>query len=412
MMTGVSPIEHRILDFTRFAPGGGQKEPITSDERQRAGDLEHGELCRRTSATFGLWATYPAECVAGLLVSDRLDRLPVQGGEPAPGDRVPRRARELGARGARRGRERRPATPPSTSTCPGWPRPSTRAIDGAQKADPYAHPVSALRRILVETEVYHRLATDWIAKQQPDLAIVYLQGTDTIGHVFAPFAPPRQATRRGAGLRALLTRCRSASSATSTRSSATTARLAEERRAVLVIASDHGFFWEEGRPTQSSVALATAARWHRKDGVYLLWGPGIAPAPGHPHRGGATQVCATLLALARPAARARPRGAVLPGVHARRQGRGLRGALSARAPRRPAGDRERRGGRREAEGARLHRRRRGHSAPAGPARHPHGRLVQQRGAGAALRGQARRRRKARSRRRSSSTRTSARRSGT
>jgi len=64
-----------------------------------------------------------------------------------------------------------------------------------------------------------------------------------------------------------------------------------------MIASDHGFFWEEGRPTQSSVAFATAARWHRKDGIYLLWGPGIAAAPGHPHRGGAAQVCSTLLAL-------------------------------------------------------------------------------------------------------------------
>ncbi len=34
MMTGVSPVEHRILDFTRFSPAGGQKEPITSDERR------------------------------------------------------------------------------------------------------------------------------------------------------------------------------------------------------------------------------------------------------------------------------------------------------------------------------------------------------------------------------------------
>src|SRR5262249_2233157 len=66
-------------------------------------------------------------------------------------------------------------------------------LESTAAADPYAHPVTALRRILVETRVYHALATEWIASEKPDLAVVYIQGTDSIGHVFAPFAPPRQA---------------------------------------------------------------------------------------------------------------------------------------------------------------------------------------------------------------------------
>ena len=172
-----------------------------------------------------------------------------------------------------------------------------RRIESEQKADPYAHPVAALRRILIETEVYHRLGTEWIARERPDLAIVYFQGTDSIGHTFAPFAPPQQTgigdedyrryhevpERYFRRVDAMIGEYRA---------------LAEKSGATLMIASDHGFFWEEGRPKQlSSFALATAARWHRKDGVYLLWGPGVTPAPGHPHRGGAAQVCATLLAL-------------------------------------------------------------------------------------------------------------------
>ena len=53
-------------------------------------------------------------------------------------------------------------------------------------------------------------------------------------------------------------------------------RLAEASRAVLMLASDHGFFWKEGRPTTlSSNATATAAKWHRDDGMFVLWGPGI-----------------------------------------------------------------------------------------------------------------------------------------
>ena len=62
----------------------------------------------------------------------------------------------------------------------------------AADPDPYAKPVSALRRILVETRAYQALATSWLSREKPDLAVVYFQGTDTLGHVFAPWAPPRQ----------------------------------------------------------------------------------------------------------------------------------------------------------------------------------------------------------------------------
>jgi Flp pilus assembly protein TadD len=65
-----------------------------------------------------------------------------------------------------------------------------------------------------------------------------------------------------------------------------------------MLASDHGFLWKEGRPTAlSSNATATAAKWHRKEGIYLLWGEGLGAADGHRQRGSVQQVCSTLLAL-------------------------------------------------------------------------------------------------------------------
>ena len=294
MMTGVSPVEHRILDFTRFSPADGQKEPITSDERRAPAIWNMAGYAGRTSATFGLWATYPAERVFGVLVSDRM--MGFLFAERAPAGSVFPADRESWASATLASVEKATGYAAVHAFLPWLGEAEYQKIESGGKADPYAHPVSALRRVLVETELYHRLATDWIAKERPDLAIVYLQGTDSIGHVFAPYAPPRQPgiaeadyeryheipERYFRRVDALIGDYR---------------RLAEERGAVLMIASDHGFFWEEGRPTQSSVAFATAARWHRKDGIYLLWGPGIAAAPGHPHRGGATQVCSTLLAL-------------------------------------------------------------------------------------------------------------------
>jgi tetratricopeptide (TPR) repeat protein len=164
--------------------------------------------------------------------------------------------------------------------------------------DPYSRPVSALRRILIETRIYDGLAHEWMEKRRPDVVILYLQGTDSIGHTFAPFAPPRQPSidpieygkyhavpeRYFAEIDALLGRYR---------------QMAEQRGAVLMLASDHGFAWGEDRPTQlSSNAQATAAKWHRKQGIYLLWGPGVA-ARGRDAAatGGVQQVCATLLTL-------------------------------------------------------------------------------------------------------------------
>jgi Tfp pilus assembly protein PilF len=312
MMTGVSPSEHRILDFTRFSPASGEKEPITSDERKAPALWNMATYGGKTSATFGLWATYPAERVSGLVVSDRMMGFLFAEEKPPAGSVYPAE-REAWARATLEAVEKATDYAALHAYLPWLGEAEYRKIEAEQKADPYAHPVAALRRILIETELYHRLATEWIAQQKPDLAVVYFQGTDSIGHVFAPFAPPRQTKvtaedydryhdvpeRYFRRIDELVGEYK---------------RLADERQAVLVVASDHGFYWEEGRPTQSSVALATAARWHRKDGIYLVVGPGVAAAPGHPNRGGATQLCATLLALL-----GLPRGLglaepVLPGV--------------------------------------------------------------------------------------------------
>src|SRR5688572_4525740 len=69
--TGVGPLQHRILDFTRFNPATGAREPITSDERRAKAVWEMAGQSDRDVAVFGLWATHPAEPVRGLMVSDR-----------------------------------------------------------------------------------------------------------------------------------------------------------------------------------------------------------------------------------------------------------------------------------------------------------------------------------------------------
>jgi len=296
MMTGVSPLEHGILDFTRFNPFTREKEPITSDERRTPAIWNMATSAGKQSSVFGLWATYAAEPVHGLNISDRLFTFLYSEAErPAgvvwPPSRQPWSESTLAAAehaiDAARMREYLPSLSDDEFALL------------IKSTNPYADPPAALRRILVETEIYRRLSDSYLRESErlPDLTILYLQGTDTIGHVFAPFAPPRQPSvaqsdydryhaipaRYFREIDNLL---------------GTYAAIADAHHAVLMIASDHGFYWREGRPTQiSSTATATAAKWHRKEGIYLLRGPGIAAAGGHALRGSVRQVCATLLAL-------------------------------------------------------------------------------------------------------------------
>jgi tetratricopeptide (TPR) repeat protein len=318
MMTGISPLDHGILDFTRFNPRTGQKEPITSDERREPAVWNAATYAGRRVAVLGLWATYPAEPVNGLMVSDRLFGFLFQEESPPPGVVYPP-AQEAWARDALKRAEGETGLKELQAYLPWLDEAEYGRRRGA--ADPYAHPVSALRRILVETRVYHQLATEWIAREKPELAVVYLQGTDSIGHVFAPFAPPRQASvtaedyERYKDVPELYFRHVD-------RLLGEYARLAAAAGGVLVLASDHGFAWAEGRPERlSSFAQATAAKWHRKEGIYLLWGAGIMAAPGHAGRGRVDQVASTLLALLGLPTAPYMAGPPLPGAPAARSER-------------------------------------------------------------------------------------------
>ena len=294
MMTGVDPLQHRILDFVRYRPGSNTKEPITSDERKAPAIWNMASWAGRQVAVFGLWSTYPAEPVNGLMVSDRLFTFLFQEAQPPEGIVYPRE-QEAWARSIVQQSETAVDARALREYLP-WLTDAEYAAS-IKSETPYGNPISALRRTLVETRVYDELASTWIQKNRPDLTVLYIQGTDSIGHTFAPFAPPRQPAISQqdyeryhrvpelyfASIDRLIGRYRS---------------LASEQGAVLMLASDHGFTWTDDRPTElSSNAHATAAKWHRKDGMYLLWGPGIPAADRRAEKNSVLQVCASLLAL-------------------------------------------------------------------------------------------------------------------
>ena len=295
MMTGNSPIEHGILDFVQFDPASGQKEPITSSERRTPALWNMASAAGKRSAVFGLWATFPAEAIDGLVVSDRLFTFLYKESAPPPGVVFPA-DREAWAREGLARAEREVNYGALRAYLPWLAESEYQRV--ADSDDPYSQPVSALRRMLIETTVYGDLSLQWIREQHPDVAIVYFQSTDTVGHVFAPYAPPKQASiapqefERYSAVPERFFR-------------ALDERIGQYRDAaaaaggVLMLASDHGFYWGEGRPAKlSSVATASAAKWHAPQGMYLLWGKGVPARPGHEAQGDVQQVAATVLALA------------------------------------------------------------------------------------------------------------------
>lgn len=290
MMTGVSPLQHQILDFTRFNPITHQKEPITSDERRAPAIWNMLTYAGKETAVFGLWATYAAEPVHGINVSDRLFTfLYSEAQHPAgvvyPPQRQAWAEREVAAA------ERSVDLATIRTYLPALTENEFAAL--SQTENPYANPAAALDRILVDTEIYRRLSLDYLKglPRLPDLTIVYFEGTDTIGHEFAPFAPPKQPEVSEADYERYHAFPEKYFHYIDTILGDYSA-LAARDHAVIVLASDHGFHWIEGRPTEvSSTATATAAKWHRKEGVFLLSGES-SPLPH-----GIRDVCGTLLDL-------------------------------------------------------------------------------------------------------------------
>lgn len=284
MLTGKSPLEHGILDFTRFHPRTGEREPITSDERRVPAVWNMLNQQGKSAAVFGMWATYPAEAIDGVMVSDRLYSF-----------------------------QHREALPPEAAVFPSSEQPSAtaalahveRSIDlpTLRRYLPWASTtdkdplVGELRRILVQTELYDTLARAALRARNDALTIVYFQGTDEIGHLFANYVPPRPSWVSAADFARYGGVAEHYYSEIDARLG-TYRELAAQRGARLLLVSDHGFRWGDDRPRHAGIArAATAAQWHRDDGIWLLWGAGIAAAPRDSAPASIDRTCATLLAL-------------------------------------------------------------------------------------------------------------------
>jgi predicted AlkP superfamily phosphohydrolase/phosphomutase len=170
-VTGVLPRQHGILDFV--VRREGQRVPVTSNLRRVPALWNLGEVYGFTSAFVNWYVTWPAEAVAGAIVSDRADF-----------DGLDRRVfpaeLTLPVDSARAAIDARPERDPSRFT-------SLRAGFGGYRASSWGQVRRALG--ILDDVVRHDLVTlaaieVLLARGQPDLVAAYFRGTDNTQHLF------------------------------------------------------------------------------------------------------------------------------------------------------------------------------------------------------------------------------------
>jgi Flp pilus assembly protein TadD/arylsulfatase A-like enzyme len=266
--TGVEPARHGVMDF--LAPGpNGASEPVTSAARRAPAIWELlSEAGVRVGVT-GWWATWPAEPVNGYMVTDRVAyQLFGYSSDPrsatgktwppdayktvqpliVPTDAIPWNQVTPYLEGTRR-------------------RPDAFDADERERLDEF-------RTLLAAGTTYLHAALAMRSKENPAFETVYFEGTDTIGHLFMSYRPPRLASVDPEGFdsfRMMVDRYYE-------NADRMLGELLEGREGwTVIVVSDHGFASDATRPlsTDSRIGHGAAADWHRRFGVFVINGPGI-----------------------------------------------------------------------------------------------------------------------------------------
>jgi len=264
--TGVVPGRHGILDFVATTDREGERVPVTSSQRRVKAFWNMLSESRVRVGVVGWWATWPAETVDGFIVSDRV-AYQLAGVRPLEerdrrGKVYPADADDLVVSVASAPESILPADLASLMRLP---------ADEAGLPPAQARLVEDFRTVLASGRTYVGAALALAARERPDVIAVYLEGTDTVAHLFMPFAPPPLPGVDPAGQQ----RFGRTVDAYYEHVDGLLGRLIDGiRPETVIVVSDHGFKSGDNRPlTESRIGFGAAADWHRKYGIIVLNGP-------------------------------------------------------------------------------------------------------------------------------------------
>lgn len=268
--TGVTPDKHGIFDFIVVDPASGVGVPVTSRMREARALWNIAGARRKRVAFVGWLATWPAERVNGIMVTDRLSYHSAAVSDESrlslcsPSSYVEtaeRVARDVGPLDVATLREYINITEEEFETA-------------AAETYDISNPVNNLRLIRITSEIYRRLALKILREERPDLMGVYFEETDSVGHLFVPYERPllpgvteEQAEKYGGAMDAAYRNM--------DRILGELIDLAGDEYNIIVL-SDHGFKTGEARPRSAPPPREPgAARWHRLQGTLMMRGPQI-----------------------------------------------------------------------------------------------------------------------------------------
>ena len=323
MQPASPPIAHGILDFVEKDPKRDILLPITGRSRKVPAVWNLASAFGRTVGVVGWWASWPAEKVRGVVVTDRLYYTLTQGISEAVFRQDPpemvfptERTAEIVAL-----RDRAVTETDWQAVRYFMDVPEQQYAAAVEANLGMEDPVDGFRRILASTRTYLGAGLQ-LASERPDLLMVYLEGTDTLGHLLAPHMPPPTLD------------VDAAQSATYVKAVPKYFQIVDRwigrflehyplSEAAILVVSDHGFKWTEGRPRGlSGTAGPTAPLWHESDAAFVVAGRGIErrghvesarDAAGVRHPASVYDVAPTVMALLGLPPGAGWRGAVLPG---------------------------------------------------------------------------------------------------
>lgn len=270
--TGKNPDEHGILDFVTVDPRSGRTVPVTSTLRRVKAVWNIATEMGKRVAVVGWLASWPAEEVDGVVVTDRVALHPFDPagtGRASSGLTYPE---GLAAEVARLVPD--PSAVPFDSVAPFLAVPREVFEAGPFDAFRPGQLVGNFRRTLAAAEGYRGVARALCGREEWDLFLVYFEFLDATSHLFVRHMPPafnalppEEAAAFGGAVEAAyrwqdrvlgeILACR------------------DERTIVLVV-SDHGFLFGERRiGAPSEVIGGEAAAWHRDEGIFLVAGPGV-----------------------------------------------------------------------------------------------------------------------------------------
>ena len=263
--TGVVPARHGILDFVSTTEREGERVPVTSNQRQVKAVWNMLSESGVSVGLVGWWATYPAESVRGFVVSDRVayqlfGARPIEEQERR-GKVFPEEADSV---------VQSLTVAPESITVQDLQRFMRLPADPSGLDQAESKMVDDFKTLLASTRTYVACVQALGERYRTQFTAVYLEGTDTVAHLFMPYAPPplegttpEQRQRFGQTVNEYYELA-----------DEQVGRLLRELKpATVIVVSDHGFRTGENRPlTESRIAYGGAADWHRKYGILILHG--------------------------------------------------------------------------------------------------------------------------------------------